>query len=330
MSTISYLQLNARDLVPVISQINNHSGLVYGFEVVEDVVVDILDYNVDPQHSGFKWMGKSDKPENISASRKILGFLHRDLVIGNELIVMASKPDIDSIAAAALFTSSGVFSSWENDPVNHEKFLALCERVKSIDSIDCNLGNVDGSQWNPDYYKNQQIKEVSCWNILGAMCSDFRLALEKKVDNMVLWLASGDLSHLQNYADQVSAEYLAQKESEIHVKTFYDNDMGMEVQKNITIVESNARGATGLLYSNAPFGVCFNHNFPVKDGSIRKFTICEFTAGKYLNLQGILDDISQLESGWGGNLSSGIIGSPFAGTELSIGEVAAIVARHVK
>lgn len=328
--SISYLQLNARDLVPAIAEINNHVGLCIGFEVVEDVIVDVLSYNVDPQHTGFKWMGKSDPCENISAARKILGFLHRDLTIGNELIVMSTKPDTDSIAAATLFVYSGEFSSWENNPVNHDKFLALCERVKSIDSMDCGLGNIDGSVWNPEYYKNNLVKEVTEFNILGAMCSDFRLPVKDKVQNMYLWLSTGDLSHLKSYAEQVSQEYLAQKESTVTYQTFYDNDMGLEIQKHVCCVESTARGATGLLYANAPFGVCFNPEFPVKDGTIRKFTICEFTSGKYLNLQGILDDISQLESGWGGNIGAGIIGSPFAGTKLSVGEVAKIVARHVK
>jgi hypothetical protein len=314
--SISYLQLNARDLVPAVSVINNHVGLVYGFEVVENVITEIIQYNIDPQHTGFKWMGKSDTPENISASRKILGFLHQNLTIGNELIVMSSKPDIDSVAAAALFVFSGEFSSWENDPVKHDHFLALCERVKSIDKIDCGLGNIDGSVWNPEYYKQNLVKEVTEFNILGAMCSDFRLPLEEKVQNMYLWLKSGDLSHLVKYANQVSEEFLAQKDSTITLDP-------------VPFVQSTARGATGLLYSISPYGVCCNPEFPTQDGTIPKFTICQFTADKYVDMSSLLFELNQEEPGWGGNLKAGIIGSPFSGTKLTPEEVCYIVSGHI-
>lgn len=310
-------QINSRDLSEAIEVIKTHPGNVIGFEVVEKEVVEVLQYNIDPQHTGFRWMGKTDKPQNISASRKILGFLHQKLTIGNELIVMASKPDIDSIAAATLFIHSEEISSMENDPIKHDDFLALCERVKSIDTMDCGLGNVPGKEWSPWYYEENLMTEVREFNILGAMCSDFKLPLVEKIDAMKVWLLTGELSHLGVYRDQLYKECIAQKDA----KTYKEN--------NVWVVLSEARGATGILYSQSPYGVCYNPNFPTPTGTINKFTICEFTAGKYLNLEAILNEILQIEPGWGGNIKAGIIGSPFAGTGLGTHEVSEIVSRYV-
>lgn len=310
---MQFLQVNPRNIAETNAQLTNKFCI--GFEVVEKEIIPHLTANIDPQHTGVKLNGEYYAPENISASKyllKKLPTINPDLY---DTIVLPSKLDIDALCAIVLWTKASLLSGFENDPVHQEAFLELCDRVNAIDTMDCGIGN-SGVEWNPDYHKQNLVREITPFNVLGAMCSDFRCDIDFKRDTMLRWLTLGDLP--QKYVDQVTQEMNAQKQSRI------DNIYG------VTVVESHARGATGILYSHAPFGVAYNSEFPTKDGTVKKFTICEFTAGRYINLQGILDELNEIESGWGGNIRAGIIGSPFGGTTLSPDVVCEIVSRHVK
>ena len=318
MSNVSFVQVNARNVNDVLTAIETAKNPV-GFEVIEKKVIEKLDINIDPQHTGVKNYDNISQPENTSASLFVLGLLPTIDPKYNDLIVLPSKLDIDSVAAATLWYYADFLSQMENDEKVHDKFIAMCDRVKEIDKIDCGLGN-SGVEWNPEYHKSQLIRDVSDFNVLGSMCSDFKLPIADKIGIMLEWLVEGELP--QNYVNQVTQELNAQKESAVTVV----NCNGVLVR----CVTSEARGATGLLYSSSPFGVCYNPEFPVKDGTVKKYTICEFTAGKYLDLPSILAELNEIESGWGGNLNAGIIGSPFGGTSLTPDTVCEIVSRHVK
>lgn len=314
--SVQFIQVNARNLQETVEKINGKKCV--GFEVVEKEIVQTLNINIDPQHTGVKNYDNISQPENKSASLFVLEMLTAIDPTYNEVIVLPSKLDIDSIAAATLWYYADFLSQMENDEDEkiRGKFLALCDRVKEIDKIDCGLGS-QGIEWEPKNYENQLVREVTPFNVVGAMCADFKLPIDQKIGIMLEWLVEGELP--ENYRVQIEAEMSAQYKSTI---TQFDNGM--------TLVESKARGATGLLYSVQPFGVCYNPEFPVKDGTVPKFTVCEFTAGRYLDLPSILTELNEIESGWGGNLQAGIIGSPFAGTSLKPEQVCEIVSRHVK
>jgi hypothetical protein len=328
MTTFNFVQVNNRNLSETIAQIDSFANtFIIGFEVVNSEIIKMLDVNIDPQHTGVKWYEKQYPVENVSAAKWLLKKLPT-LPQHENITCVIEKLDIDALVALVLFTKAELLSNFENDPVHHEAFLELCERVNAIDAMDCGLGN-SGVEWNPEYHKQNQVREITPFNVLGSMCSDFRCDIDFKRDAMLRWLTLGDLP--QKYVEQVTQELNAQKDSVVKENFYYfPTDDGGEKEIELYFVQSTARGATGILYSHAPFGVCYNPEFPVKDGIIRKFTICEFTAGKYLDLQGILDEIAQIEQGWGGNLNAGIIGSPFAGTELARTQVCEIVAKHVK
>lgn len=314
MSNFEFIQVNNRNLNETVDFLNGKKAI--GFEVINSTIIELLDVNVDPQHTGIKQFTRKLEPENKSAALWVLGVLPT-IDPNYQTTVVFEKVDIDAIAAATLWLNSEKLAAMENDPQNHDTFLALCNRVKEIDQMDCGMGG-QGIEWDPNYFSQQLIKEVSDFNVLGCMCSDFKLPVEKKLEIMFDWLTSGKLP--ENYKKQVADEMSAQKESQIQVL----NCNGTLIR----CVTSKSRGISNLIYSVSPFGVGFNPEFPTKDGTIRKFTIMQFN-NKYLNLQGILDEISQQESGWGGNIAAGVIGSPFAGTNLSCETVCKIVARHV-
>lgn len=313
--SVQFIQVNARNLSETIEKIA-HDGYYIGFEILEEDIIDSLSVNIDPQHGGVTYsFGGQIAPENKSAAKWLLEKIHTISPLSDEVYVLPSKLDLDCIVAAILWAHSLEVSTWGKTTQEWEK---LAEIVDTIDTVDCGLGNIVGNEWNPDHQKSQLLHEVTWYQIISAFLADFKVPLEEKIEKVWQWLLDGNLSPFETYERQVRREALEQKQSKI------DNIYG------VTVVESNARGATGLIYAHAPFGIAFNSQFPTKDGSIAKYTICQFTADKYIDLAGILAEISQLEEGWGGNLQAGIIGSPFAGTSLKLDTVCEIVSRHVK
>ena len=310
--SVQFIQVNSRNLQETVEKINGKKCI--GFEVVNPTIIELLDCNIDPQHTGVKVPRYQFSPENKSASLVVLEMLSTIDETIHDTVVF-EKIDIDAVCAATIWLNADKLANMENDPYKHEDFLKLCQRVKSVDEMDCGLGS-QGIEWNPNYFSQQLIKEITPFNVLGCMCSDFKLPIVEKINIMFDWLTEGKLP--ENYRQQVEKEMAAQS------KSFTETIHG------VTCVTSKSRGATGILYSQVPFGVCYNPEFPIKDGTVPKFTVCEFTAGRYLDLPSILTELNEIESGWGGNLQAGIIGSPFAGTSLKPEQVCEIVSRHVK
>jgi hypothetical protein len=322
LMTIQFVQVNTRNSSETIDAINNAQYSI-GFEVIEKNIVSLLDDNIDPQHGNLVVGKELQEAQNISAS---LWFLQKHNYFStvpeqDVTFVLPSKLDLDCIVAATLCAKADnllELESYPNCADDAYKFQQICDIVREIDVVDCGLGNIQGNEWNPNHQKQQLLSEITWYQIISAFIADFKVPIEEKVEKVWQWLLDGDLTPFETWERSVRREALEQKQSRI------DNIYG------VTVVESHARGATGVIYSVAPFGVAFNSRFPTKDGEIAKFTICEFTAGKYIDLQGILDEIGELESGWGGNLNAGVIGSPFGGTELGVQQVAKIVSRHLR
>lgn len=313
---MKFIQVNNRNLSETIEKLNGldvAETMIVGFEVTSPEIIQYLDINIDPQHTGSNWYGEKLDAENISASKWLFAKLptlpHQDITC------VVEKLDIDALCALVLWTKSELLSGFENDPVQHETFLELCDRVNAIDTMDCGLGN-SGVEWNPKFYQNKLKEGVTAFNVLGAMCSDFRCDIDFKRDAMLKWLVLGELP--EKYHQQQLAEF--EKETKAVVSQMF----------GVTCVETTARNVSSLIYSHAPFGIAFNPKFPTPNGKIRKFTVMAFNGKDYLDFAAILKDLNAIDSGWGGNLAAGIIGSPFSGTYLRKEEVCQIVSRHVK
>lgn len=322
MSTFKFIQVNSRNIEETIKTIYDCENYTIGFEVLEKAIIEELNANIDPQHTGVKLPFQEETVRNISAAKWVLQRME-SIFPSDTLCVLPSKLDLDCIVACCLYINSDEINTWDKTTQeNWDKLQRVCDIVNRIDTVDCGLGNISGVEWNPEHLKSQLLNEVTWYQILSAYLADFKVPIEEKVEKVWQWLNDGDLAPFDVWERQVRREKLAQTQSTITLDP-------------VPLVVSEARGATGILYSHSPYGVCFNPTFPVKDGfvlvtTVKKYTICEFTSGKYIDLQGILDELNQLEKGWGGNLQAGIIGSPFAGTSLKPDVVCEIVAKHVK
>lgn len=318
MSNFTFIQINNRNLEESVKAVYDCCNYTIGFEVTQQEVINELNCNIDPQHTGVKLPFQEEPVRNISCAKWVLQRME-SIFPSDTLCVLPSKLDLDCVVACVLYVHSNEINTWEqNGNEDYQKLLKLCDIVNTINTVDCGLGNIQGHEWNPDHHKANLVTEVTWYQILSAYLADFKVTLNEKVEKVWQWLNDGSLTPFVKYANQVSEELLCQEDSLV------------STVEGVTLVQSNARGATGILYSEAPYGVCYNNAFPTPNGKIRKFTICEFTSGKYIDLQGILDELTQLEEGWGGNLQAGIIGSPFSGTTLDYWQVCSIVADHIK
>ncbi len=136
------------------------------------------------------------------------------------------------------------------------------------------------------------------------------------------WLLTGE--EPEEYRDRVErerAEMVAALQSgAINVRT--------EADGRIAVVESTHRAATAVGYHLVPVVVALNPEFRFQGGEPhRKFTVCQFSAG-YVDLRKALQELNQLEEGWGGSPTIG--GSPQGvSSRLSTDKVVEVVARHL-
>lgn len=309
------IQINPRNVQQTIEKIQKKVSI--GFEVIEKEVIECLNSNIDPQHCGVKYVfGDTDTPENTSASKWLFERIESIYPTEDDVYVLPSKLDLDAVTACVLYIHAEEIKTWDKTTgADWLKLNKLAQLVNTIDTVDCGLGS-SGIEWNPEHHKTQLLTEITWYQILSAFVSDFNVSVAEKIVKVWNYLQYQDLKLFEQWERKVRHEKLNQDQSVV------------EKIHNVTLVQSQARGATGILYSHSPYGVCYNPCFPVKDGTVRKFTICQWSSG-YINLQGILDELNVIESGWGGNLNAGIIGSPFSGTNLDPKTVCEIVSKHV-
>jgi hypothetical protein len=155
--------------------------------------------------------------------------------------------------------------------------------------------------------------------------SDFKVSIEQRVSIMEDFLLNGNLP--EQYRNQVEQEWQLLQQAEL------------ETLNGITVVTSAARGVSGLIYKQAPFGIAYCENFMGKGA---KFSVMEFNKG-YLQLHDKpkTDEESEKAQGfysymnakypeasgtWGGGATAG--GSPVP-CSLSKETVAAELAKFV-
>ena len=324
---MAYLLLNPKELAAKIEQIRNHiehSGPVVFSEVTNRQVTNQFTkypctYFIDPQHTGAGQGGQSELlPSNkiqlweglsavlytLEFRQKIATFIadycSKERYVNPEVLYVLEKPDMDSVATVVLCE------------LTHKGFnltSTLMTNANNIHEVDC---HVMPTEWNPEHIQSYEIKWT---NILGSAISDFNLPIADRAFIMEVFLLTSNLP--EQYKAKVENEWQLLQEATV------------ETLSNITVVTSAARGASGLIYKQSPFGIAYCENFMGKGA---KYTFMEFTAGKYLDLAGFFAHMNEhypSEYGtFGGNVKAGIGGS-YIPCELSKETVTAELAKFV-
>jgi hypothetical protein len=258
---------------------------VIGFEVTVPQQAEMLDLNIDPQHTG----GNSEMScimecfENPPSRER------------EEVVYCTSRADLDSVGAMAL---SGLIL--DNRSYDAEDLRNIVrERVGLVHQTDC----FDHGEWSPKELFSQGYEQPKLAAIARAV-SDFKISLETRVQWMSDWLIGinpEDVHPLAAY----QAAYEKEKEQ---VKNALENgSTKVTTYKDLVVVTSKLRAATSIGYAKSPVVIAFNPEMPARNGSYKKFTVCQYRAG-YIDLAGAVKALNELEPGWGG--SPTIIGSP--------------------
>ena len=335
---MTILILNPKTLEADILAIKDHIELygpvifseVTNRKVTEQFTSYYATYFIDPQHTfsgqgGYAnfettahYEGMINQPPSaifytyFSAHAEVDEFLQEytkeSRYVKAEVLYVLEKPDMDSVGTVALLNllNKREDKLTQENPVDYP--IEVENRIIDIHNVDC---HIMPTEWNP---KHIQSFEVKWTNILGCAVSDFKIPIEKRVSIMEDFLLNGNLP--EQYRSQVEQEWKLLQEATV------------ETLSGITVVTSAARGVSGLIYKQSPFGIAYCENFMGKGA---KFSVMEFQS-KYLNLTGFFEHMNANfpeESGtWGGNIKAGIGGSPIP-CSLSKETVAAELAKFV-
>jgi hypothetical protein len=322
---MSILVLNSKTLEENITTIREHlqknSNFVVFIEVTNQKVIsnfssNFSTYFFDPQHTV---TGRGGRPEVLKRSDEMNGmsailytFVNSDHLSqefwNKNILYVLEKVDMDSLGALVLCEWITYETEFYKIPVL-DLSTETETRIQSIHEVDC---FVQPNEWNPDFIQSYEVKWT---NILGASISDFSVPIEDRVGYMIDFLTEGKLQ--EKYRLQVEKEWQLLKQATI------------ETISGITVVTSQARGASGLVYKQAPYGIAYCQNF---SGKGAKFSIMEFQGGKYLDLTGFFahmnENFPESSGTWGGNVKAGVGGSPIP-CSLSKELVAAELAKFV-
>ena len=325
---MTYLVLNPKTLDTDIAAIKKHvekpNSFVVFIEVTNKKVADKFAmpfsvpgskastydncYFIDPQHSYSGVPGDLLEPQDFNKPTSAIKYTYCNSQLifnavppNSDILYVIEKPDMDSIGALTL-------CKWILESTNGDILLTSDEvaRINDIHNVDC---WVMPTEWNPDHIQEFTIKWT---NILGACISDRNLPIEEKIRWMETFILKGKLP--EQYKTQVEAEYQLLQQATI------------ETLNGITVVTSQARGASGLIYKQSPYGIAYSKNF---NGKGEKFSVMQFKSG-YIDLArfwGHMNTNYPESSGtWGGGANAG--GSPIP-CKLSKELVAAELAKFI-
>ena len=302
-----------------------------GIEVVTPALVAQLRANIDPQHGFHKAMDGWDKALPMSAAgfvaskMPVLGFDDSPGFAWNELVLFIEKPDLDSIAAAAL-----IVGRLDPNIAPYLDVMYTLRRVYLIDELDCGLSG--DLAWKPgsefvDAGSHPELRG------LARVIADRRIPLEERVGIMQRWLITGNHSLIEQASKEAAAE-MEDGRSHAFVTTLTIGHGGsVETQADrpghLAIVEldnegklSRGRGACAIGYQTAPVVIAVCEDFVGREWSGRKYTVAVHPgaakAGFRFDFERFLRQITGVEAGWGGNTKGpgGIVGSPMTGPSM--------------
>jgi hypothetical protein len=284
---IYYHQLNVCELDKEIENIKSISGgrnrILIGLEVTIPEISKKLTYNIDPQHHLRTWT--EGKDSDITCIEKFRNFLPKvGEMNGKELHVFFLKPDLDSISAAAVLDIYLDNPTW----ILQED---ISERIQAIAEYDRH------GRDRRNFQCRQKIPRGLFMYIAG-----WKNSIHDKINITKTWILDGtfkDIYKFNRIADKKFKQSLFNSKAEIIIP------------KKLVFIKSINRGACGIGYKYAPVTIALNpsYRFGLDDSRIygKKWIIAQQNNG-FVNMSGILEELSRIEPGWGGSPS--IIGSP--------------------
>ena len=293
--------------IPIAEEKNNkifESGKnVVGVEVTVPKLAERCVVNIDPQHTG----GNAD----LAAIEEAVTFDIPD----PDSVFVTVRADIDSVGAMAVFLIRSEGGPFDDDAMERVQLIAESDKFAK--------GEYPGPRPLPSLKALWSERTDEILAAIAAQISDFKVPLSNRVSAMKEWIKTGEES--KEYRTRVKDERLDM------VKSLENGDIYHEILASgrIAFVETAHRAATTVGYAIAPVVVAVNPSFQQRDGDpYKKYTICAYNK-KFANIKGALEELNELEPGWGGSPTIG--GSPQGvSSELSKEQVVSIVEKYLK
>jgi hypothetical protein len=233
-------------------------------------------------------------------------------------VLITIRADLDAIGAMAVLSIRATNAEIPED---------AHRRIKTV--ADADIGALlAATKWQPKELPSKEnpwpatiaVDGNRRLSAIAAAVADFKVPLPDRVEIMKKWLLTGE--EPAGYRERVEAE------RQDMIAALENGQIRYAEVGGIATVISSHRAATSVGYAIAPVVVAQNPKMSQGGGDpYNKFTICQFAAG-YANIPAALAELSQLESGWGGNANIG--GSPQGvSSKLTLDDVVAVVKRHL-
>lgn len=273
---------------------------VYGIEFTLPALLPYVSINIDGQHN----------EEGGRAAIEIA--LNCDLPPRDATYAVV-RPDVDALGAIA------VLEMRCNNVSPDEMGEGILDRIAFVAKYDAfAFGEWPGVRPVESLGSDESL----LFGALNSICMNHKMSIDERVSLVSEWLSTGSLSMLPEAIERVRVE----KE-----KCIADAQVISQIG-NVVALSAHFLGATEVGYCRAPVVLAKNDafSFPGVDGKHLKYTICQFQAGKYVDLPASVKALNEIESAgmWGGSPS--IIGSPQGvSSSLSVEQVVEIVQRHL-
>lgn len=255
--------------------------------------------NIDPQHS--------NKNSQLSA---IEVAVNCELPPENATLVTV-RADLDSVGSMALIKMRS-----ERQEISFET-LSRVQEIADFDKF--SNGGWPGVRPIPSLKNPWPNARENSLSAINQAVMDFKVSLEQRVALIETWLLTGQ--------EPVNYRELADKARSSMISALEAGQITYELNGDVAVVTSTHMAGTAIGYCLSPVIVVYNPEFRFQGGEPhKKFTIAQFTPG-HVDLKKSLEEISGLETGWGG--SPTIIGSPQGvSSTLSLETVVEIVEKH--
>ena len=292
---IKYHQINPSDKnneLKYLKYFYDNDYAIISIETIDNEFDKFSCFSIDPQH-GF---GDSKKNSRITSIEYI--FNYKDEILKkidkrNKILMITVKPDLDSLGSMALLTLI----------INNEFKIDgdLILRLKAIAKSDRH-GRSNWKNKQEDFFF---IREYTTYGIpcgLFFITSSRNLTCDEKIKIITQYLLTGTFDDVEKYNKKAIKKIKkAKKKLKINII----------IPKKLCLIESRYRGALSYGYRYTPCVIAINElfSFNIENEQVygKKITIAQYE-DKYMDMEKILNDINEIESGWGG--SSVIIGSP--------------------
>lgn len=312
---VHYEELRPTSAKAALEKLKQDGYYVVGLEVTEPALQELVDVNIDPQHSGEKRTDTSAIDFSYKNFKSVL-----EKTQGKPIAFVTSKADLDSIGAMAILTMALEGRTDELSSTGVEGEVSL---INKFDNYKLEENRLEKTL-------EQAIRDTRILGGIDTAVEDYNIPVLERVKLIEKFLKSGEQP----------SKYVTEYDNTIEqiIQSCANGTTTIKLhEKGFTVAESPYMKALDMGYTQSPVVVACNKNFdPRETGTAQvKVTIGQHPSAQLIDFSKLIKDLNAVEPSyeenknqWGG--SSTIFGSPVGtGTLLDLKQITDIVGEHM-